>query len=42
MSKNIESKLVVGSNKDIADASFLTFHGDNIKESDKQDIVTNI
>ena len=42
MSKNTESKFNVGSNKYVADASFLNFHDDNIEESDKQYIVTNI
>ena len=40
--KNVESQLYVSSNEDIAYASLLTFHGDNIEESYKQDIVTNI
>ena len=40
--KNKESELVVGSNEDGAAASLLTFHGDNIADYDKQDIVTNI
>ena len=40
--KNIESRLVVISNKDVADASFLSFHGKNIKDSDKQGIFSNI
>ena len=42
MSKNIESQLVVGSNEDIAAASFTTFNGGNIEEYDKQDIGTNM
>ena len=39
---NEKYQLVVGRNGDIASASFLTFHGDNIKECDKEDRVTNI
>ena len=31
-----------GSNEDVAAASLLIFHDDNIEESDKPDIVTNI
>ena len=40
--RNIESQLNVGSNEDVADASLLNFHGQNIEEYDKQYIVTNI
>ena len=39
--KNAESQLVVGSNKYVADTSLLTLHGENIEDSDKQDIVSN-
>ena len=42
MSKNKESQLVVRSNENVADSSFLYLRGDNIKDSDKQDIVSNI
>ena len=42
MSKNIESQLNVGSNEYIAAASLPNLHGNNIGESDKQDIFTNI
>ena len=34
--------MVVGSNEDVAAASFLTLHGDNIEEYDKQVMATNI
>ena len=40
--KNIESKFNVGSNEDVEYESLLTLNVDNIEESDKQDIVTNI
>ena len=40
--KNIESELNVGSNEDVAAAQFITLHENNIEESDKQDIFTNI
>ena len=42
MSKNIESQSNVGSNEDVAAVSLLTLYVDNIDESDKQDIFTNI
>ena len=42
MSKNISSQLVVSSNEDVADASFIYLHSDNIEDSGKQDIVSNI
>ena len=42
MSKNREPKLNVGSNEDVEAVSLLTFHGNNIEEYDKQDIVKNI
>ena len=42
MSKDKNSQLVVRSNKDISAASFIYFHGENIKDYDKQDIVRNI
>ena len=32
----------VVSNEDVVSSSLITLHGDNIEESDKQDIVTNI
>ena len=38
MSKNIDSQLNVGSNEYVASASFMTLHGNNIEEYDKQDI----
>ena len=41
MSKNKESQLVVDSNEHVAAALFLTLYSDNIKEYEKQDIVTN-
>ena len=34
--------MFVGSNEDVASASLLTLHGDNIEEYYKQDIVINI
>ena len=40
--KNIESKLVVGSDEGAAAASLLTLYGNNIEEYDKEDIITNI
>ena len=40
--KKIESQLNVGSNEDVSYTSLLTFHDNNIEESEKQDIVTNI
>ena len=42
MSKDIEYQLNVASNEDVAAASLLNLHDDNIGESEKQDIVTNI
>ena len=42
MSKNKESQFIVGSNEYFTAASLLIFRGNNIEESDKQDIVANI
>ena len=42
MSKNIEYKFNVGSNDYIAATSLINLNDDNIEESDKQNIVTNI
>ena len=42
MSKYKDYQLVVISNEDVADVSLLSLHGENIEDSDKQDIVTNI
>ena len=42
MSKNKDFQLVVGINKYAEAAPFIFFHGDNIKDSKKQDIVSNI
>ena len=41
MSKNEEYQLVFGTNEDVVDASLRTLNGNNIENSDKQDIVTN-
>ena len=40
--KNIESQLVVGSNEYVVAASFIALDGNNIEDSDKKYIVTNI
>ena len=42
MSENIEYQLVVSSDEDVAAASFISLHGNNIEDYDKQDIVSNI
>ena len=42
MSKKLESLLYYVSNEYVAAASSLTLHVNNIEESDKKDIVTNI
>ena len=42
MSKDKDYKLVVSSNEDVVAESFLYFRGDDIEDSDKQDMVTNI
>ena len=42
MSKNKESQLFVISNEDVAPVSLMYLHGDNIEDSDKQDIFKNI
>ena len=42
MSEDKDSKLVVSSNEYSVAASLISLHGDNIEDSDKQGIVTNI
>ena len=42
MLKYNESQLVVRSNEYVAVVMLLSLHGENIKDSDKQDIVSNI
>ena len=42
MSRDKYFQLVVSSNEYFAAASLLSFHGDNIKDSYKQYIVTNM
>ena len=42
ISKNIWSQLNIGSNEDFAASELLTFHVNNIEESEIHDIVTNI
>ena len=42
MPKDKDSQLVFSSNEDFAVASFIYLHCDNIKDYDKQDIVSNI
>ena len=34
--------MVLGNNEYVAALSLITLHGDNIKDSDQQDIVTNV
>ena len=41
MSKNKEYQLNVTSNKDVAAASLISLHDDNIKDYNKQEIVSN-
>ena len=42
MSKDKDYQFVVIINENVAAESLLSFHGDNIEDYDKQDIVTNI